>query len=160
MPYVNVDKLADYRKSCGLTNEEIADRAGIATSTVSKVLTGSTTNPSIETLAPIVIAMGGSLDELCGIASQTSTESVFGVADKSVLEVFMKLHNDLLSQLHQSINRLSHWLTISVSGNLGFVGLLVFVLIFDITHPAMGWVQYTIQAVTTAADKLQAMLSL
>lgn len=160
MSYINTDKLSEYRKNCGLTNEEIADRAGIATSTVSKVLTGTTINPSIETLAPIVIAMGGSLDELCGIASSTSMDSVFGVADKSVIEVFLKLHNDLLSQLHQSIKRLSRWLTISVSGNLGFIGLLVFILIFDITHPTMGWVQYTIQAVTTAADRLQAMFTL
>lgn len=50
-----------------LTTQQIADRSRVPLSTVSRVLSGPTDNPSFATICAIVKAMDGSLDELAGI---------------------------------------------------------------------------------------------
>ena len=50
-----------------LTTQQIVEKSGVPLSTVSRVLSGSTDNPSFETICALVKAMGGSLDDLAGI---------------------------------------------------------------------------------------------
>ena len=63
-----IEKLAQYlnakRVEKGLTYEAVANESNSAESTVKNLLTGKTTNPQIETIIPIMEAVGGSFDEL------------------------------------------------------------------------------------------------
>lgn len=160
MGYLDLNKLAECRKQCSMTNEEIAEKAGLAPSTVSKVLSGNTTNPSIETLAPIIAVMGGSLDDVCGIATRNSFGDNVTQFDLELLDRFAREHNQKIAILQKSYRDAKTSMRFSRCINCFFIVLLVSVLLFDITHPTMGWVQYTVQAVTTAADTLKTMLTL
>ena len=64
-----------------LTTQQIADRSRVPLSTVSRVLSGPTDNPSFATICAIVKAMGGSLDELAGISPRVP-EPVVTVEEK------------------------------------------------------------------------------
>ena len=56
--------LTALRLKTGLTIEAIADKSNRSESTVKNLCTGKTEDPRLDTVAPIVYAMGGSLDEM------------------------------------------------------------------------------------------------
>ena len=55
--------LTSLKEKCGLTYETIAEISGIPEPTIKKLVLGKTDNPGIDTVAPIIFAMGGSIDE-------------------------------------------------------------------------------------------------
>ena len=55
--------LTSLKEKCGLTYETIAEISGIPEPTIKKLVLGKTDNPGIDTVAPVIYAMGGSIDE-------------------------------------------------------------------------------------------------
>lgn len=55
--------LTSLKEKCGLTYEAIAEISGIPEPTIKKLVLGKTDNPGIDTVAPVIYAMGGSIDE-------------------------------------------------------------------------------------------------
>jgi len=53
-----------YRQKRKMTQKELAEKAGIDFFTLSKIETGTTANPSIETMKRLAQALGMSLDVL------------------------------------------------------------------------------------------------
>lgn len=49
------------------SNAEIAEKSGMQESTVSRMLSGNVDNPRFQTVVDLVIALGGSLDDLVGL---------------------------------------------------------------------------------------------
>ena len=90
MPYVTY--LKDLKKSRNLTVAEIAELSKIPASTISRIFSGNTMNASFETISPIVIAMGGSLDEMVGLKSPDE-EPV-----KPQVETTLNAYADLLNE--------------------------------------------------------------
>lgn len=56
--------LSQLRLKTGLTYESIAEKSDRSVSTVKKLCNGQTEDPRLDTVAPIVYAMGGSIDEM------------------------------------------------------------------------------------------------
>lgn len=56
--------ISRYRKQQDLTQKELAERAGIDLFTLSKIETGTTPNPTIETMKRIADALNMSVDHL------------------------------------------------------------------------------------------------
>ncbi len=56
--------LTSLRLKSGLSYEAIAERSKRSESTVKNLCTGKTEDPRLDTVAPIVYAMGGSIDEM------------------------------------------------------------------------------------------------
>ena len=63
-----IEKLKQEKVKQNLTTQQIADRCDIPASTISRLLSGQTDNPSIYTLSEVCRALSVSLDELFGIA--------------------------------------------------------------------------------------------
>lgn len=51
------------------TNAEIAEKSGVPESTIAKMMSGTVDNPRFQSVVDVVMALGGSLDELVGIVS-------------------------------------------------------------------------------------------
>jgi transcriptional regulator with XRE-family HTH domain len=64
--------LKDQRK---LTNQQLADLAGIPVGTINRIMEGQTDNPSFQTVCDIVMVLDGSLDELVGITGKRGQRS-------------------------------------------------------------------------------------
>lgn len=60
-------QLREMKEQCGLNNKELADRSGVSLPTVNRIMSGETDSPGYQTVCDLVMAMGGSLDELAGI---------------------------------------------------------------------------------------------
>lgn len=69
------DQLHALKDRSHVTAQQIADRSGVPLSTVNRILSGETANPSFQTVADIVIALGGSLDSIAGIQSASDDTS-------------------------------------------------------------------------------------
>ena len=62
------EDLSTLKAAANLTAKEIAQRADVSESTLSRILTGETADPSFATVARLVSVMGGSLDVIAGIS--------------------------------------------------------------------------------------------
>lgn len=63
------DQIRTLKDKSHVTTQQLADRSGVPLSTVNRILSGETANPSFQTVADIVVALNGSLDALVGIQS-------------------------------------------------------------------------------------------
>ena len=59
-------KLIFFKKKLDLTNEDIAQKSGLPTATISRICSGKTKEPKGETIRKIAIAMGLKVDDLLG----------------------------------------------------------------------------------------------
>ncbi len=62
-----------------LSWQEISDLSNVPVPTLRNIFSGDTSNPGITTVAAIVIAMGGSLDEMMGLPNEGHEKSSFEV---------------------------------------------------------------------------------
>lgn len=60
-------KLCELRDKRNLTNQQIADLSGVPVTSVNRILSGQTENPTFANVSDITRALGGSLDELGGL---------------------------------------------------------------------------------------------
>lgn len=123
---MKIDNLKRLKDESKLTTKQISDLSGIPESTISRIMSGQTDNPSFESISAIVKAMGGSLDSVFGI--DTSSEN-------PDLSSIIKLYERIISEKNWYIK-----LLIIICCILIFV--LIFVLIFDITNRNIGFVRY------------------
>ena len=59
-----LENLKELKKRTGMSTKQIADKAHLPEKTVSRILSGDTDHPRIDTLVLIVEAMGGKMNEI------------------------------------------------------------------------------------------------
>ena len=59
-----LDNLKDLKKQSGMSAKQIAEKTNLPERTVSRIFSGDTENPYMDTLRRIVAVLGGSLDDL------------------------------------------------------------------------------------------------
>lgn len=126
---VNLKYLRALKERCGLTLDQIADLSGVQKNTVSRIFSGETENPGFQTVADIVKALHGSLDEMAMIQVEED-------------EPMEKESESRLVLLYREIIRgKDKWIrTLAIA--LGAVmAVVMFLLIFDIMNPTVGWFQ-------------------
>lgn len=148
MPYVTY--LKELKKTRNLTIAEIAELSQIPSSTVSRIFSGNTMNASFETISPIVIAMGGSLDEMVGLKSpeevpvkpqvETTLTAYADLLNEKDLRIRekdenIKLLNDDLRRERKDKNRL---ITLVMSLAMALVSLVI----FDVVNGHLGFFRY------------------
>ena len=116
-------KLKDESK---LTTKQISELSGIPESTISRIMSGQTDNPSFDSICAIVKAMGESLDAVFGVNNKSDN------VDTSPL---IKLYEKVISEKNWYIKFL-----IILCGVL--ILTLVFIVIIDILNGNVGFVRY------------------
>lgn len=59
-----LDNLKDLKKQTGMSVKQIADKTNLPERTVTRIFSGDTDNPYVDTLHRIVTTLGGSLDDI------------------------------------------------------------------------------------------------
>lgn len=75
------DTLKAMRLRSGMTLEQLAKASGVPLSTISRISSGETKEPSFATVFALVQAMGGSMDELSGNAPQSVQNARTGASE-------------------------------------------------------------------------------
>lgn len=118
------DELKDLKSTSKLTAKEISHKSGVPESTLSRIFSGETPDPSAATVAKIVVAMGGSLDIIYGISHEINYRD----------ELIEQCRSDIAHE-----RRNNKRLLLFAAGLFAFLALF---LILDIAISTAGWIRY------------------
>lgn len=129
------DELIRAKEAKKLTNKEIAELSGIPEGTIGRIMCGAADDIKLQTAVQLAIALNISLDDLAGIKSGGE-----------------KTENDQFQTLaYQMINRQNREKRILFACLMVLVGIVMFLFIYDICTPAMGWFRSALEAVQQSA---------
>lgn len=78
--------LSILKEKTGLTYETIAEKSGRSLSTVKNLCSGKTEDPRLDTVAPVIYAMGGSIDEMYTGKSKDAVKEISIASIKEIYE--------------------------------------------------------------------------
>lgn len=111
-----LDRVKELKKERGMSSKQIAERAGIAERTVNNVLSGDSDAPRVDSICPIVYALGGSLDDIFAtpempfespIIEALKTEIATHLATIDQFAAQNALHAEDVAILNEKINLLT-----------------------------------------------------
>ena len=173
-----VEKLKQMKERSHMTNQQIAKKSNIPESTVARIFSGKTPNPTITTVTAMARAMGGSAADFFnedgteadnaqtadgnnGLLStaEGGTEMIAetaGKGDASDVErnvsaddenragnsLREKYYEDILSFYNNALKKKDEWISRLFWCLVGIMLFILFVFVFDILHPDLGFVKY------------------
>lgn len=123
---MNTAELKRLKEESKLTTKQISDLSGIPESTISRILSGQTDNPTFDTVYAIVKAMGGSLDQLTDIPTETETEDP----------------SPLVALYEKVITDKDRYIRLLIVICCALVSVLIFLIVSDVLNGTTGFVRY------------------
>ena len=119
-----------------MSAKEIADKSGIPESTVTRILSGKTPNPTIISVMDIIKAMGGKASDVFDDNAQVNTlpkvpQTVVTDMEKKNSEV-IELYERIIKSKDRTIRLLTYVL-------LGLSSVIIFLLLFDLFNGGIGY---------------------
>lgn len=146
----------------GLTNQTMTNLTGIPLGTVSGIRSGKIQNPSFDNVCAMMKAMDESIDALVGITpppvevneEKLTVDGYIGsdvkhhhsISIVNISEETKALARNAIREVYESEaykntqENLRVWRVVAIAEMVLIIG----VLIFDITHPNMGYIQYSV----------------
>lgn len=135
-----IDKLKAQRAKCGKSYQQLASETYISESTVSRILTGKSTNPAISDVIALWKAMGGKATELF---DDTIKVDVMSEAPQVVVpQIDERLYNEVIGIYKDAIKTKDKWIKILFSLVTLLVVFIITVLVVDLLHGGIGYVRY------------------
>lgn len=114
---------------------DIANLSGIPEATVRKVFSGETADPRFETIAKLVISMGGDMNDVIDNKKKKDIEISSTITLKESCEM-------RLDDMKEYISSLKRDKTILGIACATLIGAVVLLLIIDILLASHGWIKY------------------
>lgn len=121
-------KLIALKTARNLTNQQIADLSGVPLSTVTRILSGQTENPNIQTIADIVGALDGSMDDILGLKTTAQKEP--------------QTHTELIELYKEIIRTKDKYIKALAIALACIVGVILVLLACDLFNGGIGFVRY------------------
>ena len=147
-----------------MTNQQIAEKSGVPESTVARIFSGKTPNPTIVTVISIVRAMGGTVDDLFDdtikmnlehrlteepqIIEETPSVSPDSNAANNTpgnspsKEFFDQYYTHMISMYQTAIRKKDLWIKRLFWICLFFILVIVAILLIDVLNPTIGFFRY------------------
>lgn len=123
------EQLQHLKKKANISTQKWSELSGVPVSTISRLLSGHTDNPSFQSVCDLVYSIGGSVDEMMG-----RREAVKDGAERSKA--------DLYELAMDTKNKWIHRLFIICCILLAVCIVVILYFIWDATHPAQGIIKY------------------
>ena len=108
-----LDSLKELKTKTGMTPKQIADKTNLPERTVSRIFSGDTDNPYADTLHRIVVALGGSLDDiLADTKVVVATETIVEIKENADA---IAAQNDLIAVENEMLKKKVDALTTEVA---------------------------------------------
>lgn len=150
-----VETLKNMKSEQNLTLQQISSASGVPISTVNRILSGQTENPSFRDVAAIVAAMDGSLDAITGLQKVEGENSQ--LLDSNVMQLLLTMQNYYTKALDATRQQYmreieskdkqyrdiladkNRWLRRLFLCLIAMIAVISFLLIIDFTNPAIGF---------------------
>ena len=129
------DYLNSLKSKGSFTCAELSNLSGLPEGTIRKILSGETPDPRFETVAKLVSAMGGSLDEVVERKKGEEIEISSILALKESYEARLIDYKEQITSLRKDRKALA-WAVVAL------MAVVAGLLIFDVALGSHGWVQY------------------
>lgn len=134
-----IDGINARKTALGMTNQQISDASGVPKSTVDRVLRKDTENPTITVILPIADAVG------YDFSSRNTEQLPDRDGDSQYIRHIISMYESQIAAQERQYNLVTaeknRWIQLlSLIVGLLVLGIL-FILIYDITHPDIGWFQ-------------------
>ncbi len=131
-----LERLRVLKDKSGMTTKEIAEKSGIPESTITRIFSGKTPNPTIISVMDIIRAMGGKASDVFDDNAQVNTQPkvpqvVLTDMEKKNLEI-VELYKGIIESKDKTIKLLTYVL-------LGLASVIVFLLLFDLFNGGIGY---------------------
>lgn len=114
---------------------DIANLSGIPEATVRKVFSGETADPRFETIAKLVISMGGDMNDVLDNKKKKDIE----ISSTITLKESCEMRLDDMKEYIASLKHDKKILGIAISV---LIGVVVLLLVLDILIASHGWIRY------------------
>ena len=142
-----VETLKNMKSEQNLTLQQISSASGVPLSTVNRILSGQTENPSFRDVAAIVAAMDGSLDAITGLQKLESENGQ--LLDSNVMQLLLSMQNATRQQYMRELENQdkqyrdiltdkNRWLRRMFFCLIGMLAVISFLLIVDFINPTVG----------------------
>lgn len=129
------DYLNTLKSAGGYSWADIANISGIPETTVRKVFSGETADPRFETIAKLVIAMGGDMNDAVDNKKKKEIEISSTITLKESCEMRLEDQKEYIASLKKDKKILS--IAVSV-----LIGCIILLLVLDIILASHGWIRY------------------
>jgi transcriptional regulator with XRE-family HTH domain len=153
--------LTTLKEKSGLTYEAIAEKSGRSESTVKNLCSGKTEDPRLDTVAPVIYAVGGSIDEMYTGKSKDAVKEISISAIKEIYEQQLietgKINEAHISNIRahyeqhredfkESYERLLREKSnqnkfLIIFGCIGYA-ILIILLVLEVANPSLGWLRF------------------
>ena len=123
-----IDKIKEEKESQAVTNQELSDQSGVPIGTIARIMARSADGANYTTVIALCRALHISVDEFEGIETD----------GKPVAQ------NDrrIFWYMERIMGTKDRWIRTLFFCCFGLVAVVVFLLIFDIVNPYIGYVRY------------------
>jgi len=132
-----------------MTSQQLSDASGVPKSTVDRILRGDTPNPSMQTILDLAAAVGYSFGN--HPQPEPAVHHAAGIKDPMVLQIISiyesrgKSYEERIKRNTAHFNMLlsekNRWIKLSLTLNIILVIFICAVLLYDATHPDVGWIR-------------------
>ena len=141
-----VETLKNMKSEQNLTLQQISSASGVPLSTVNRILSGQTENPSFRDVAAIVAAMDGSLDAITGLQKLESEngqlllsmQNYYAKTLDATRQQYMRELENKDKQYRDILTDKNRWLRRMFFCLIGMLAVISFLLIVDFINPTIG----------------------
>lgn len=131
-----LERLRLLKDKSGMTTKQIAEKCNIPESTVTRIFSGKTPNPTIITIMAMTKAMGGTAADIFDDNAQVNTApavptKVLTEMEEKNLEI-VNLYKGIIESKDKTIKLLTYVL-------LGLSVVIIFLLLFDLFNGGIGY---------------------
>lgn len=152
-----IDRLKVMKEKSGMTYQDIAKASNIPESTVTRIFSGKTLNPTITTVEAIVSAMGGDLSDLFDkkvlVNLDPKSDEVIQVQEPytqvknpdanpesyKMETISLEHHREVVEMYKNAMVRKDKWLKVMAIALGVLVCAFVGFVIFDLMNPSIGY---------------------
>ena len=131
-----IERLRALKDKSGMTSKEIAEKSNVPESTVTRILSGKTENPTIITVMAMTKAMGGTSADIFDDDAQIIPSANVIVSDAE------KRHSEVVDLYREIVETKNKWIKFLMIWNISITVFIILLLILDLMNGDVGFFRY------------------
>lgn len=131
-----IERLRALKDKSGMTSKEIAEKSKVPESTVTRILSGKTENPTVITVMAMTKAMGGTSADIFDDDAQIIPSANVIVSDAE------KRHSEVVDLYREIVKTKNKWIKFLMIWNISITVFIILLLILDLMNGDVGFFRY------------------